>query len=45
MQFKNSQQLFAYTALTRVPIVHSALDIFGGTPVKFTDCVAWNNQE
>ncbi|CAG8572234.1 6194_t:CDS:10 [Paraglomus brasilianum] len=23
----------------------SALDIFGGTPVKFTDCVAWNNQE
>ncbi|CAG8465783.1 2743_t:CDS:2 [Paraglomus occultum] len=23
----------------------SALDIFGGTQVKFADCVAWNNQE
>jgi phosphoribosylformimino-5-aminoimidazole carboxamide ribotide isomerase len=25
--------------------IGSALDLFGGTGVKFTDCIAWNNQE
>lgn len=25
--------------------IGSALDLFGGTSVKFTDCIAWNNQQ
>jgi len=25
--------------------IGSALDLFGGVGVKFTDCIAWNNQE
>ena len=25
--------------------IGSALDLFGGTGVKFTDCVTWNKQE
>jgi phosphoribosylformimino-5-aminoimidazole carboxamide ribotide isomerase len=25
--------------------IGSALDLFGGTSVKFTDCIAWNNAE
>jgi len=24
--------------------IGSALDLFGGTGVRFTDCIAWNNQ-
>jgi phosphoribosylformimino-5-aminoimidazole carboxamide ribotide isomerase len=25
--------------------IGSALDLFGGTGVKFTDCIAWNNED
>jgi phosphoribosylformimino-5-aminoimidazole carboxamide ribotide isomerase len=25
--------------------IGSALDLFGGTSIKFTDCIAWNNEE